>query len=575
MEHKKNRKRLPFGDPSFREIREGDFLYADKTEYIYDMIKFSKYYFLSRPRRFGKTLLIDTVDELFRGDRKLFDGLWIDAESDYGFEKHPVLSFNMAYTEVDTQGDLSDRIKSDIRYAASEEGIKISDESLGEMLGQLLQGLYRKCSLGAVILVDESDAPVTDHMSDIELASECQKVLHDFYRSMKKNFKNIHFALVTGITRFAMAALDSGPDNFKDISLLSDFAGICGFTVSDLDKLFKDRYDDTLERLKADKSIVWNAKHAGLKAKILQWYDGYDWLGEEHVLNPYSILIFFYAMKLESYWPLSGQPSHLSTLARNNPLEFIQPKLDGHKADEIRKSELTQLKAVPFLFHSGYLTIDRIITREKVIDNKITQIKEYSFRIPNIEIALDYDSTIFMNAFAPNGKYLSDLTENLPDAMVDKNSSEVEMLLHNLLSSISSDQHMMSAQLCHAVLHGSLLAAGFDVLSQASAVHGRSYIVLSLNHKVRVVIELKYCCTDRNVVEGRDGGKASRDGNVAKGLKEKGRAERELSASLDEGEKAIRVKDYAGLYRAARYAVICLAVAIRGRDEVGARFVDP
>jgi hypothetical protein len=479
----------------------------------------------------------------------------------------------MTYAEIYTANDLVYRIKRELCKAANLEGITISVNSFDEMLSELLDGLYKKHRVGAVVLIDECDAPVTRHISDRNLASDCRDVLHDFYTAIKTNLDNIRFALVTGITRLAMTSLDSGPNNFKDISLSPDFAGICGFTISDLDTLFKDRYDETLERLKANKKIACNARYPGLKAKILQWYDGYNWLGKEHVLNPYSILNFFDEKKLETYWPSSGKPSHLSALARDNPQEYIMPKLGGYTAQDIRKSELSQLKAVPILFHSGYLTIDDVITTKKIVDHKMTDVDEYSFRIPNTEVALDYGATLFKDAFAPNDKYLSDLTENLPNALLDKNSIEVERLLHNLLSSISSEQHAKSEQLYHAVLHGSLLAAGFEILSQGSGAHGRSDIVLSLNHKVRVVIELKYCKTDMN--SGEDDGNKTTMSSKERERAEKERSERELSASLTEGEKAIRVKDYAGPFRAARCVVICLAVAIRGRDEVAARFIEP
>jgi hypothetical protein len=213
-------KELMFGDPSFREIREGNILYADKTEYIHKMLNTSKCCFLSRPRRFGKTLLLDTIDALFQGDRTLFEGLWI-GQSDYQFEPHPVLNFNMSYDELSTRDDLVSWIKWDLMRHAQKEGVKLkSDFTPRQMFEVLLEGIYAKYDVRAVILVDEYDAPVTDHISDMKLAVANRNVLHDFYRAIKKNINYIHFAFVAGITRFALTAMDSGPNNFKDISLL-------------------------------------------------------------------------------------------------------------------------------------------------------------------------------------------------------------------------------------------------------------------------------------------------------------------------------------------------------------------
>ncbi|MDR1039015.1 MAG: AAA family ATPase, partial [Deltaproteobacteria bacterium] len=226
---------LPLTDEPFRKIIRGNYLYSDKTEYIHNMINSYTCCFLSRPRRFGKTLLLDTVDELFRGDRELFEGLWIDTDSSYEFARHPVLRFNMAYPEISTRKDLKYRIERDLRRAAETEDVKIIGPSYDEMLEELLEGLFKKYKVGAVVLIDEYDAPVAGHISDRKLAEDCSNVLHGFYTSLKKNIRFIRFALVTGITRFAMTALDSGPNNFMDISLDPDFSGICGFPVSELE----------------------------------------------------------------------------------------------------------------------------------------------------------------------------------------------------------------------------------------------------------------------------------------------------------------------------------------------------
>ncbi|MDR1039957.1 MAG: ATP-binding protein [Deltaproteobacteria bacterium] len=564
-------KKLPLTDESFREIIQGNYLYADKTKYIHTMIGKYKCCFLSRPRRFGKTLLLKTVEELFRGNRELFKGLWIGSKSDYAFDIHPVLRFNMAYAEIYSGNDLVDRIKRELSKAAKLEGVTISANSFDEMLYELLYGLHKMHGVGSVVLIDEYDAPVTRHISDMRLASACRDVLHDFYTALKTNIDYIRFSLVTGITRFAMTSMDSGPNNFKDISLLPEFAGICGFTTGDLELLFKDRFKETLDSLKLNREIAWNAKSEGLKAKILQWYDGYNWLGKKHVLNPYSILNFFDEKQFASYWPLSGQPSHLSALVKANPLEYIQPRLISYTAKEIRKSELATLKAVPVLFHSGYLTIDSVAFEKAGSKENATPEKKYTFRIPNAEVDQDFVAMFFKDAFEPDYEYLSDLTDNLPNALLDKDHIEVVRLFHNLLSSISSEQHAASEQLYHAVLHGSLLAAGFEVQSQGSGARGRSDIALSLNDKIRVVMELKYC--NRNMSTG----KLAKTGTsrAEKERAEKSLSDRQLSAALNKGEKAIREKDYAAPYRAARCEVICLALAIRGRDEVAARFIEP
>jgi hypothetical protein len=301
---------------------EGNFLYADKTEYIFNLLDVDKFNccFLSRPRRFGKTLLIKTIDALFQGERKLFEGLWIDG-SDYKFEKYPVLNFNMAYYEISTSDDLISIIKRRLIKHAEKMKVELTSgysfgEMFGEMFGELLEGVYAKFDVGVVILVDESDAPMADHISDMELALANRDVLRGFFRCIKQNIDYIHLAFVTGITRFAMTTLDSGSNNFVDISLLPEYAGICGFTPSELDTCFEDRLEVTLDSLKDDGGLPQGVGVDDLKAEILKWFDGYNWLGNERVINPYSILHFLRKKKFASYWISTGRPSHLSALVR-------------------------------------------------------------------------------------------------------------------------------------------------------------------------------------------------------------------------------------------------------------------
>ncbi|MDR1039280.1 MAG: AAA family ATPase, partial [Deltaproteobacteria bacterium] len=200
-------KRLPLNDKPFRKIIQGDYLYADKTKYIHKMITEYDCCFLSRPRRFGKTLLLDTLDELFQGNRELFEGLWIGTPKKYEFERHPVLRFNMAFTEIKTGQDLVDRIKRELTKAAKCEDVTISPHSFDEMMNDLLESLCKKYKAGAVVLIDEYDAPVARHISKPGLAADNCDVLHDFYTSLKNNIRFIRFAFVTGITRFALTAL--------------------------------------------------------------------------------------------------------------------------------------------------------------------------------------------------------------------------------------------------------------------------------------------------------------------------------------------------------------------------------
>jgi hypothetical protein len=539
-------------DLGFKKIRQDNLIYADKTEYIYKILNGKPTInccFLSRPRRFGKTLLLDTIQELFQGDRELFKGLWID-KSDYKFERHPVLKFTMAYSNINSKNDLIDNIKFDLESFAEENEVALTTKIYGKMLEQLVKRLYKKHGTEVVILVDEYDAPLTKHIMDKKIAPGIRTVLHDFYVALKTNIKLIRLAFVTGITRFAMTALDSGPNNFTDISLRSEFGGICGFTEKDMDMAFGDRYEDTLKGLKANKEISWNAKRNGLKNKIFNYYDGYNWLGPDNVLNPYSLLRFFSSHIFEPHWPLSGQPSHLSALVRQDPLAFILPKMESYPAVETRKAELSTLKPVPVLFHSGYLTIDKPVTIIEKKDKKIIKKKGYSFKIPNTEVGEDFEFNLFLYAFDPPNNFFGKFATDLPVALLKNDPEETALHLHNLLSAIASEQHEPSEKHYHAVMQAAFIATGLEIIGQTSSSYGNSDIAV-FHKNIRFVMEVKYC----------------KAGNKAK-------SQKDLDAALDKAVEQIREKDYAAPFRPTGKKVIGVAIAVRGRDEVAVRFIE-
>jgi hypothetical protein len=562
---------ISVGKPSFRKIIEGNYLYADKTEYIYRLLSGYDSCFLSRPRRFGKTLLLDTIQELFQGNDTLFDGLWIKTSSDYEFEKRPVLRFSMTYGGINDVTDLSDRIKRDIQAFAKELNIKIHKYSCGEMLSRLLKKIYKKFGTEAVVLVDEYDAPIIWYLSNPELIEINRFVLHDFYTSLKQSYMHVHFSLVTGITRFTMTALDSGPNDIEDITMEPEFAGICGFTVSDLDNLFdrsdgnktgqsfKRIIDKTLQNLKNNGMIGIDADSEELKTKIKEWYDGYSWLGSDRVLNPYSFLNFFKKSYFRPYWMSLPLPLHLAHLVKDNPLAFIQPKMDDFPAQAISEVGLSTLAPAPLLFHSGYLTIGSLTVNTETVNGTTVSNEIVSFRFPNLEVAKNYKSLLFQQAFSlADRQYFNKFSQNLPKALLNRDSLEIADLISNLLATIPSNIHNSTEKHYHTTIHGAFAGAGLIVHSEESTAHGRPDITLHLKNSIHVVIELKYCKSDDEDVSDTDSSE---------------RAAKDLDSALNEAEKAIREKKYGESSNLYASELILLALAVRGRTQVAARFV--
>jgi hypothetical protein len=482
----------------------------------------------------------------------------------------------MTYINVNTKDKLIGRIMEDLDSIAVKHKVTLKSKNLDKKLEQLLEGICKKSKARAVILVDEYDAPVTDHIMDNDIAKGNIDVLHSFYRSLKSFSDYIHFSFVTGITRFAMAALDSGPNNFTDISLLPEFAAICGFTMKEMDTIFGDRYTDTLMELKEKGKIDQNADIDTMRDKIEHYYDGYNWLGEDDVLNPYSLLRFFRFKNFRTYWPESGTPSHLSELVRKNPLGFIQPKLGCIAERVITNAKLSILQPIPVLFHSGYLTIDHQMTKDEIIQYKrdhedLTDYEDeeylidaedddnceekYILKIPNKEVATGFEFSLFSNAFDPEDIFFGNFAQKLPVALMKKNSNQTASLFHDLLAAISFEQHEPSERHYHAVLQSAVIATGLKTIGQTSGSQGKSDITTTVKN-ICFVIEVKYCKTNKKDVKDRD------------------RAKKELARALGKAVNQIREKDYAAPFRLTEKNIVGVAIAVRGRDEVAVRFIE-
>jgi hypothetical protein len=432
------------------------------------------------------------------------------------------------------------------------------------MLGQLLRGVNEKFGVGAVVLIDEYDAPAAMHISNQELAWDNCGVLHDFYMTLKKHIRHIRFAFVTGVTRFAATALDIGGNNFLDISLRSDYAGICGFPVSELESLFADRFDETLDRLKSEGQIEQGADGGALKAKILEWYGGYDWLGPEKVLNPYSVLNFFNESKFRAYWPYSRQPSYLTELVGERPFKYVQPSLDSCSGYSIRTFSLGRHSVVPLLYHSGYLAIDKEVLKdsgEKDDEGEPILVEAFTFRNPNVEVGAHYKRSLLERAFGLKDGYIARFAVDLRSSLLQKDSGKMAESLGDLLSGIVNIRFRQDESHYRSVFQAVFVAAGLEARGEPCGFWSDADIPFYIDGKVRVVFEVKH--VDVNA-EGDKGGDD-----------DEGRAARELVSALEHAENAIRDKNSVGSFSFSASETICLALAVRGRDEVAARFMTP
>lgn len=349
-------KKLPTGIQTFSKIREGDYAYVDKTEDIYKLIDNGSYYFLSRPRRFGKSLLIDTISELFKGSKDYFKGLFIYDKWDWSI-KYTVININFASGKVRTPESLISKID----YILEDNCKKLSlDFSKNSDLYSLIQSAYEKHGKKVVILVDEYDKPIIDVIKNKEIASENREILGDLYSAIKASDKYVKFAMLTGVSKFSKVNLFSNLNNLTDITMNKKYGTITGYTQYDLETTFK-------EHLKGVEM-----------EEVKLWYNGYNYFAEP-IYNPFDILQFIdNDCTFKNYWWDTGNPSFLIDILKKS--NFYIPNLDNLIVEEVTLNafDVEKIGLIALLWQTGYLTFDKT----EAFDSGI----EYTMKIPNLEV---------------------------------------------------------------------------------------------------------------------------------------------------------------------------------------------
>ena len=360
--------RYPIGVHTFSKIIESGSLYVDKTAFVYDLATRYDYVFLSRPRRFGKSLLISTLASYFKGEKGLFKGLEIEKlEKDW--KCYTVLRFDLSPANYTEPARLISCIEGSFRSIETEYGLSAIGDSLSARFMSLIQQAYRKSGEKVVILIDEYDKPMLDCLHDDDLHECMKEELRGFYSAIKASDEYIKFAMLTGITRFGKVSVFSGLNNLKDISLLPRFNAICGISETEFHDNFKESIIDFAEEHGKTQEEAWD--------NFKTMYDGYRFASRgEGIYNPFSVINAFDDNELNNYWYSTGSPSYLIKLIETNA--YSLDRLDGEKRSKDQLSDITDVSNdfIPFLFQSGYLTI-------KDYD---PQTLEYILGFPNHEV---------------------------------------------------------------------------------------------------------------------------------------------------------------------------------------------
>jgi len=359
-------KKLPIGIQTLSKIIEGNFVYVDKTPIAYDLIQGSGYYFLSRPRRFGKSLFLDTLKEIFEGNKALFKGLYIYDKWDWD-DKYPVLRVSLGAGVNKSMKELERNLHWILARAEKDLGIDCEkDLRPKECFEKLIVSAYEKYNKKVVILIDEYDKPILDNITEPDIAREMRDAMKDFYAVIKDNDAFIQLVFITGVSKFSKMNLFSGLNNLNDITLDEKNATICGYTHRDLLTVFKEHLQGVDMQ------------------KVKEWYNGYNYLGER-VYNPFDILLFIDKnFTYKNYWWSTGNPSFLVDMLKEG--EYFIPSLENFSATDetLDTFDVDKIELVALLWQTGYLTITG--QSQDLIGI------EYQLGIPNREIQLSLNS---------------------------------------------------------------------------------------------------------------------------------------------------------------------------------------
>jgi hypothetical protein len=335
--------KLPVGIQTFSNIIDENYLYVDKTALIYRLLRSGKYFFLSRPRRSGKSLTLSTIASIYRGERALFAGLWIEEQWEWN-KVHPVIHLSFSGIGYRTQG-LTGAIEAELRLIGSQFGITFEQIGIDRLFAELLRKLSVQGRV--VLLIDEYDKPIIDYLEEPEQAIAHRQILKTFYSVIKDADPQIEFLLITGVSKFSKVSIFSDLNNLDDITLDRAFAALTGYTQAELEHAFAPYMPEAAQQL--------GLTHQELLDQLRYWYNGYSWDGVTYVYNPFSILSFFRKADFRNFWFETGTPTFLLKLLHDQWLYKLNDLTVTERA--LTSYDIEELQAIPILFQTGYLTI--------------------------------------------------------------------------------------------------------------------------------------------------------------------------------------------------------------------------
>lgn len=460
-------KNFPIGISTLSEIIRNNFYYVDKTRFVKALVDGGKYYFLSRPRRFGKSLLVDTLREAFSGNSDLFKGLYLENNWDWG-TKYPVIHVSFGGGVIDSRNDLDEKLIYILEDNARKYEILLEYQSVRDRFSELIRNLDEKYKHPVVVLVDEYDKPILDNITHPEKAAEIREGLKNFYSVIKDSDAYIKFCLLTGVSKFSKVNLFSGLNNLKDITLDQRFGDLCGYTEQELLNVFKERlHEIDLNQMKS-------------------WYNGYNFLGSP-IYNPFSCLLYFDKKQIGNYWFETATPTFLIKLLKER--KYYLPDLEKLQVGEniLGSFDVEDLVVETLLFQTGYLTIGQV--EEPLLGQRY-----YTLQYPNKEVKTSLN-TYLLNFLTDLKAKTGSLKMSLLKSLQNGDMEQIHQTIAAMLASIPHDWYRKNdidkyEGYYASVVYAYLCSLGFDLIAEDTTNHGR--IDLTVFTETRIyIIEFK------------------------------------------------------------------------------------
>ncbi|MBL0702124.1 MAG: ATP-binding protein [Desulfosarcina sp.] len=466
--------KLPIGISTFKEIRQTYGYYVDKTALLKKMVDNGKYYFLSRPRRFGKSLFIDTLKQAFLSEKEHFNGLFLEKNWDWT-QKYSVIHISFGGGVIETRKQLDVKIEEIITEHSSQHNIELRFSSISGKFDELIKKFFQKHHQQVVILIDEYDKPILDNITRTDIALQIREGLKNLYSVIKDCDEFLKFVFLTGVSKFSKVSLFSGLNNLTDITLDRRYATLCGYTHAELLNTFKDRLNGVdLE-------------------KIRLWYDGYNFLGE-HVYNPYDILLYLDSRVYKNYWFETATPSFLIKLIQEK--QYYLPQIEHLEVTEeiLESFDVDRIVLETLLFQTGYLTITK--TNYTMPGERI-----FFLNYPNMEVKTSLNNYL-LNYLLDFSVQKAKTQRAIYNALRNNEIDSLKEIFHSLFASIPYNWYVNNNMDKYEGYYASVFycyfaALGIDVKPEDSTDHGRIDLTVKLNRNI-YLIEFKVIELDKN-----------------------------------------------------------------------------